>query len=89
MIDINKFEKLADEIISNVKKDEMKTPLQELQDWVNTELKLDGYEHKVISDKIETLFKKEYMVIMDAHYAPKYGCFSEDYYNKTFNPKEK
>ena len=38
----------------------MKTPLQELQDWVNTELKLDGYEHKVISDKIETLFKKEY-----------------------------
>jgi len=22
--------------------------------------------------------------IMDAHYALKYGCFSKDYYNKTF-----
>ena len=67
----------------------MKTPLQELQDWVNTELKLDGYEHKVISDKIETLFKKEYVVIMNAHFAPKYGRFSETYYNDTFKTKNK
>jgi hypothetical protein len=22
--------------------------------------------------------------IMQAHYAPKYGCFSEDYYNETY-----
>ncbi len=22
--------------------------------------------------------------IMEAHYAPKYGCFSEQYYNETF-----
>ena len=22
--------------------------------------------------------------IMDAHYAPKYGCFSEQYYNETY-----
>ena len=27
--------------------------------------------------------------IMDAHYAPKYGCFSKDYYNETFKNKEK
>ena len=67
----------------------MKTPLKELQDWVNTELKLDGYEHKVISDKIETLFKKEYVAIMDAHYAHIYNGFSEAYYNDTFKTKEK
>jgi len=22
--------------------------------------------------------------IMDAHYAPKYGCFNKDYYNETY-----
>lgn len=27
--------------------------------------------------------------IMEAHYAPKYGCFSQDYYDETFNTKEK
>jgi hypothetical protein len=67
----------------------MKTPLQELQDWVNTELKLDGYEHKVISDKIETLFKKEYAAIMGAHYAHIYDGFSETYYYDTFKTKNK
>ena len=26
--------------------------------------------------------------IMEAHYAPKYGCFSEDYYNEAFNTND-
>ena len=31
--------------------------------------------------KAKEMHKQE---IMEAHYAPKYGCFSEEYYNKTF-----
>lgn len=74
----------------------MKTPLQELQDWVNTELRLDGYEHKVISDKIETMLEQEKKVIINAS---KNGCWvggcyidekdGELYYNKNFKTKEK
>lgn len=26
--------------------------------------------------------------IMEAHYADRYGCFSKDYYNETFNSNE-
>ena len=55
----------------------MKTPLQELQDWVNTELRLDGYEHKVISDKIETMLEKEKKVIKYSYweYIPQGAIF--------------
>ena len=41
----------------------MKTPMQELHHWVSTELKLDGYEHGVILDKIESMLPKEKEVI--------------------------
>jgi hypothetical protein len=26
--------------------------------------------------------------IMDAHYAPKYGCFNEEYYKETYGGKD-
>jgi hypothetical protein len=76
----------------------MKTPMQELHHWVNTELKLDGYEHRVILDKIESMLEKEKEVIMDAYEAGSHTVWDEDtwmlvekqeYYNGTFNTKQK
>ena len=72
----------------------MKTPMQELHHWVSTELKLDGYEHRVILDKIESMLEKEKEVIMDAFQEGKWdsmafkGTPNEQYYNETFNNKE-
>jgi hypothetical protein len=79
----------------------MKTPMQELHHWVSTELKLDGYEHRVILDKIESMLQKEKEVIdkvagdfwnEGAGYMydgkRKYKDF-EQYYNETFNNKDK
>lgn len=43
---------------------EKQTPLQELKEWVLTELKLEGYEHNVIEDKVESLLKKEKEVMI-------------------------
>ena len=73
----------------------MKTSLQELHHWVNTELKLDGYEHRVILDKIESMLEKEKEVMCEFAYKchkrhKVYGDFMiQEYYNKTFNTKEK
>jgi hypothetical protein len=38
-----------------------------------------SYNH--IFDAAKELEKQQ---IMEAHYAPKYGCFSEKYYNETY-----
>ena len=70
----------------------MKTPLQELQDWVKTELRLDGYEHKVILDKIETMLEKEKEVMVDFTYKCRDimaadGFAISKWYDKTFNTK--
>jgi hypothetical protein len=42
------------------------TPLQELLNWVDQELKLDGYEHKEIMLKILELKEKENRMVVDA-----------------------
>ena len=34
-----------------------------------------------ILEQSNKMFKEQ---IMEAHYAPKYGCFSEDYYEQTY-----
>jgi hypothetical protein len=39
------------------------TPLQELLNYVGTELKLDGYEHKIIMEKILSLKEKERIMV--------------------------
>ena len=46
-----------------------------------------GYKQCLID--IENLIDKQLLgmekeQIMEAHYAPKYGCFSEDYYEQTY-----
>jgi 5'-3' exonuclease len=76
----------------------MKTPLQELHHWVSTELKLDGYEHRVILDKIESLLEYEEKIIKQSYYDGIVCSISdqdtdmltlaENYYNETFNPKK-
>ena len=74
----------------------MKTPMQELHHWVSAELKLDGYEHRVILDKIESMLEKEKEVIEDAYKSGQTSFWSDDmglmgdwYYDETFNAEEK
>ena len=74
----------------------MKTPMQELHHWVSTELTLDGYEHRVILDKIESMLEKEKEVIEDAYKSGQTSFWSDDmglmgdwYYDETFNAEEK
>jgi hypothetical protein len=43
-------------------------------------------EHFSIYEQAKEMEKEQ---IMEAHYAPKYGCFSDEYYSETFNTKEK
>jgi len=42
-------------------------------------------------EDVENVFTKakemEKQQIMDAHYAPKYGCFNKDYYQQTYESK--
>ena len=67
--------------------------MQELHHWVSTELKLDGYEHGVILDKIESMLQKEKEVIMNAYTSGEhqqgFEQEAEEYYNETFNTKDK
>lgn len=74
----------------------MKTPMQELHHWVATELKLDGYEHRVILDKIESMLEKEKAELQLAFEDERdlLSCYEdgsafEEYYNETFNAEEK
>ena len=39
---------------------------------------------QLLEDLIQQAKEMEKEQIMEAHYAPKYGCFSDDYYNETF-----
>lgn len=72
----------------------MKTPMQELHHWVGTELKLDGYEHGVILDKIESMLEKEKEVMAEFAYNCRNVMAADEFaithwYKKTFNTKEK
>lgn len=42
------------------------TPLQELLNWVHDDLKLMGYEHKIIMEKIFELKEKEEKMVSEA-----------------------
>ena len=70
--------------------EEMSKNKSSVEQLVNSLIKL-GYLHsngfgqslKVteVINQAKELHKKE---IEEAHFAPKYGCFSEQYYNETF-----
>jgi hypothetical protein len=53
-------------------------------EWLFEQYKLIGMLTTAQVEKAKAMHKEE---VMDAHYAPKYGCFSKDYYNETFNTK--
>ena len=72
----------------------MKTAMQELREWVDTELKLLNYEHPIILSKIDALLEKEKEQIQKAFsdgqetpinnpILPPYS--REEYYNDNYN----
>ena len=77
----------------------MKTPMQELLEWVRATLPMDLDTPRMIEQKIESMLEKEKEVIMEAHQD---GAFhtewdednsvienAQDYYNETFNTKKR
>jgi beta-galactosidase/beta-glucuronidase len=72
----------------------MKTPMQELLEWVRATLPMDLDTPRMIEEKIESMLEKE-KEVMSQVYAdggdwdevpqPRF----ENYYNKTFKTKEK
>ena len=70
----------------------MKTPMQEMLEWVRATLPMDLDWPMMIEQKIESLLEKEKEVIMDAYIfgiQDEYVIGSQRYYNETFNTKEK
>jgi len=62
----------------------------------NKQTAVEWLEHNIQSDMtfmqimglIRQAKEMEKEQIMQAHYAQKYGCFSEDYYNETYGGKD-
>ena len=50
-------------------------------EWLEEEMLKPNLSMKEILNQAKAMHKEE---IMQAHFAPKYGCFSEQYYNETF-----
>ena len=73
----------------------MKTPMQELLEWIRTTLPMDLETPRMIEQKIESMLEKEKEVITSAYNKGKDYYFynnttmpnAEEYYNKTFNTK--
>ena len=68
--------------------------MQEILEWVRATLPMDLDTSRMIEQKIESLLEKEKEVIMDAWRDGRFNWAArrqneEDYYNKTFNTKEK
>lgn len=54
-------------------------------DWlVEAIMKYDKSFKEFYGAEIEQAKAMHEEEIMEAHYAPQYGCFSKDYYNETF-----
>ena len=77
---------------------EMKTPMQELLEWIRTTLPMDLETPRMIEQKIESMLEKEKEVMCEfAEYTRKCGFLSdqrglmttEELYDQTFNTKEK
>ena len=74
----------------------MKTPMQELLEWVRATLPMDLDTPQMIERKIESMLEKEKEVIMDAWMDDRFPLdkdwlkqCAENYYNETFNTKER
>lgn len=72
----------------------MKTPMQEMLEWVRATLPMDLDFPQMIERKIESLREKEKEQIKKAYrdhhdLGHLYELDGEQYYNETFNTKEK
>ena len=73
----------------------MKTPMQEILEWVRATLPMDLDTSRMIEEKIESMLEKEKEVITDAFLDGKLDGWhnqwadANDYYNETFNTNEK
>ena len=47
-----------------------------------------SFGHSIIDKAIKQAKQMEKEQIMNAHYAPKYGCFNEEYYKETYGGKD-
>ena len=45
-------------------------------------------QNLLMMDAMKRAKEMEKQQIMDAHYAPKYGCFNEEYYKETYGGKD-
>jgi len=62
--------------------------MQELKEWVNTELKLLNYEHPIILAKIDTLLEKEKEQILDAVAKGRKQKVENGFWGYTYTPEE-
>ena len=78
----------------------MKTPMQEMLEWVRATLPMDLNTPRLIEEKIESMLEMEKEQIVDAHiegqrvfddypHTQWTNDQAELYYNETFNTKEK
>ena len=70
----------------------MKTPMQELLEWVRATLPMDLDTPRLIEEKIEAMLEKEKEVMCEFADDYQRNCFqksADDYFKETFNTKEK
>ena len=72
----------------------MKTPMQELLEWVRATLPMDLDTPRMIEQKIESMLEKEKEIICNAFSDAQHGAVesrwtAEEYFEETFNTKEK
>ena len=70
----------------------MKTPMQELLEWVRATLPMDLETPRLIEQKIESMLEKEKEVMCEFADDYQRNCFqksADDYFKETFNTKEK
>ena len=68
----------------------MKTPMQEMLEWVRATLPMDLDTSILIEEKVISMLEKEKEQIIDAYEVSHISMMTaEQYYNETFNTKEK
>ena len=69
----------------------MKTPMQELLEWVRVTLPMDLDTPRMIEEKIESLLEKEKEVMCEFAFRFNHDAFNENYikaeFEETFNNK--
>ena len=66
----------------------MKTPIQQLiERYQEMRKNGDKVDLGTVIFLARQMLEKEKDAIMEAHFAPRYGCFSENFYNERYNTK--